>query len=148
MVGNGVPVEQLRHICCCGEGWADGHSQLTTRAHQIALRFAAAIQRNSFRRIKVGLYPASQLGSTPRMIEGTQLRSIQMYIARQRKMWVEKVAGIDTLSAADHATLMAKTAAIGDDIVRTRPELKAALGPVAGRGGTHAVPFRCGFAAR
>jgi hypothetical protein len=53
-----VPVEQLRQICCCGEGWADGHSQLTTRAHQIALRFAAAIERNSAGRIKVGLYPA------------------------------------------------------------------------------------------
>jgi TRAP-type transport system periplasmic protein len=48
--------------------------------HEWMKRFAAAIGRNSAGRIKVELYPASQLGSTPRMIEGTQLGSIQMYI--------------------------------------------------------------------
>jgi TRAP-type transport system periplasmic protein len=48
--------------------------------HEWMKRFSAAIERNSAGRIKVELYPASQLGSTPRMIEGTQLGSIQMYI--------------------------------------------------------------------
>jgi hypothetical protein len=46
------------------------------------------------------------------------------FLARQRKIWVEKGAEIDILSAADHAALMAKTATIGDDIVKTKPELK------------------------
>ncbi len=46
------------------------------------------------------------------------------YLAQQRKVWVEKGGEIDKLSAADHAELMAKTATIGDDIVKTKPELK------------------------
>ena len=46
------------------------------------------------------------------------------FLARQRRTWVEKGGEIDMLSAADHAELMAKTGTIGDDIVRTKPELK------------------------
>jgi TRAP-type transport system periplasmic protein len=43
-------------------------------------RFAAAVERDSGGRIKAELYPASQLGSIPRQIEGTQFGSIQGYI--------------------------------------------------------------------
>jgi hypothetical protein len=45
-------------------------------------------------------------------------------VARQRKTWVEKGGELIALSPADKAGLMAKTATIGDDIVRTKPELK------------------------
>jgi TRAP-type transport system periplasmic protein len=48
--------------------------------HEWMKRFAAAIERKSGGRIKAELYPASQLGSIPRMIEGTQLGSIQMFL--------------------------------------------------------------------
>jgi TRAP-type C4-dicarboxylate transport system substrate-binding protein len=40
-------------------------------------RFAAAVEKDSGGRIKAELYPASQLGSIPRQIEGTQFGSIQ-----------------------------------------------------------------------
>ena len=43
-------------------------------------RFAAVVERDSGGRIKTELYPASQLGSIPRQIEGTQFGSIQGWI--------------------------------------------------------------------
>jgi TRAP-type transport system periplasmic protein len=49
--------------------------------HEWMKRFAAAIEKRSGGRIKAELYPASQLGSIPRMIEGTQLGSIQIFIS-------------------------------------------------------------------
>jgi TRAP-type transport system periplasmic protein len=42
-----------------------------------AKNFAAAVQKDSGGRIKTEVYPASQLGSIPRQIEGTQFGSIQ-----------------------------------------------------------------------
>jgi len=58
--------------------------------HEWMRRFAAAIETKSGGRIKPELYPASQLGSNPRMIEGTQLGSIQMFLAPP-----EFFAGVD-----------------------------------------------------
>jgi len=45
--------------------------------HQFAKDFAAAVEKDSGGRIKGEVYPASQLGSIPRMIEGTQFGAIQ-----------------------------------------------------------------------
>ncbi len=45
-----------------------------------AANFAAAVEKESGGRIKGEVYPASQLGSIPRQIEGTQFGSIQMAI--------------------------------------------------------------------
>ena len=45
--------------------------------HQFAKDFAAAVERDSGGRIKGEVYPASQLGSIPRQIEGTQFGAIQ-----------------------------------------------------------------------
>jgi TRAP-type C4-dicarboxylate transport system substrate-binding protein len=42
--------------------------------------FGAAVEKESAGRIKAQLYPASQLGSIPRQIEGTQFGSIQMEV--------------------------------------------------------------------
>jgi TRAP-type transport system periplasmic protein len=42
-----------------------------------ARNFAAAVEKDSGGRIKAEVYPASQLGSIPRQIEGTQFGSIQ-----------------------------------------------------------------------
>jgi TRAP-type transport system periplasmic protein len=48
--------------------------------HQFALDYAALIEKDSGGRIKVEVYPASQLGSIPRQIEGTQFGAIQCVI--------------------------------------------------------------------
>jgi TRAP-type transport system periplasmic protein len=45
--------------------------------HQFAKNYAAAVERDSGGRIKAEVYPASQLGSIPRQIEGVQFGSIQ-----------------------------------------------------------------------
>ena len=45
--------------------------------HLLAKNFAAAVERDSGGRIKSEVYPASQLGSIPRQIEGVQFGAIQ-----------------------------------------------------------------------
>ena len=45
--------------------------------HEWLKRFAAMVEKNSGGRIKAEIYPASQLGSIPRQIEGVQFGSIQ-----------------------------------------------------------------------
>jgi TRAP-type transport system periplasmic protein len=53
---------------------------LNDTQHEWLKRFAVAIEKNTNGRIKAEIYPASQLGSIPRMIEGTQLGSIQLWV--------------------------------------------------------------------
>jgi TRAP-type C4-dicarboxylate transport system substrate-binding protein len=53
---------------------------LNDAQHEWMRRFASTIERKSGSRIKAELYPASQLGSIPPMIEGTQLGSIQILL--------------------------------------------------------------------
>ena len=53
---------------------------LNDAQHEWLKRFAVAIDKNTNGRIKAEVFPASQLGSIPRMIEGTQLGSIQIWI--------------------------------------------------------------------
>jgi TRAP-type transport system periplasmic protein len=53
---------------------------LNDAQHEWMKRFAALLEKSSGGRIKTELYPASQLGSTPRMIEATQLGSIQVWV--------------------------------------------------------------------
>jgi len=50
---------------------------LNDTVHQVAKNYAAAVERDSGGRIKTEVYPASQLGSIPRQIEGVQFGSIQ-----------------------------------------------------------------------
>ncbi len=45
-----------------------------------ARNFGAAVEKDSGGRIKAEVYPASQLGSIPRQIEGTQFGAIQMEV--------------------------------------------------------------------
>jgi len=58
--------------------------------HQFAKTYAAAIEKDSGRRIKVEIYPASQLGSTQRQAEGVQFGAIQCIVVPP-----EFLAGID-----------------------------------------------------
>ena len=53
---------------------------LNDAQHEWLKRFAIAIDKNTNGRIKADVYPASQLGAIPRMIEGTQLGSIQIWV--------------------------------------------------------------------
>jgi tripartite ATP-independent transporter DctP family solute receptor len=54
-----------------------GTSTLNDAQHEWMKRFAATVEKNSNGRIKVEIYPSSQLGTSPRMIEQTQLNAIQ-----------------------------------------------------------------------
>jgi TRAP-type transport system periplasmic protein len=49
--------------------------------HEWMKRFAALIEKNSGGRMKAEIYPASQLGGSPRQIEGAQLGSIQIVLS-------------------------------------------------------------------
>jgi TRAP-type C4-dicarboxylate transport system substrate-binding protein len=49
---------------------------------------------------------------------------IQDWQAQQRKLWVDKGGEIEVLSPADKAAILAKTATVADDIVKTKPELQ------------------------
>ena len=53
---------------------------LNDQVHQFAKNFAAAVEKDSGGRIKGEIYPASQLGSLARQIEGTQFGSIQVAV--------------------------------------------------------------------
>ncbi len=48
--------------------------------HEWCKEFAAAVEKDSGGRLKSEIYPASQLGSIPRQIEGVQFGSIQIYV--------------------------------------------------------------------
>ena len=58
--------------------------------HQFAKNYAAAIEKDSGGRIKVEIYPGSQLGSTQRQAEGVQFGAIQGIVVPP-----EFLAGID-----------------------------------------------------
>jgi TRAP-type C4-dicarboxylate transport system substrate-binding protein len=53
---------------------------LNEALHQFAKDYAALIEKESGGRIKTEIYPASQLGSIPRQIEGTQFGAIQCVV--------------------------------------------------------------------
>jgi len=53
---------------------------LNDAQHEWLKRFAAKIEKSTNGRMKAEIYPASQLGTIPRMIEGTQLGSIQIWV--------------------------------------------------------------------
>jgi len=56
---------------------------------------------------------------------GTEVNPWQIdFLTRQRKTWVEKGGELAVLSPADKAEMMARTGTVGDDIVKTKPELK------------------------
>src|ERR1700691_2952662 len=58
--------------------------------HLFAKDYAAAVERDSGGRIKAEIYPANQLGSIPRQIEGTQFNAIQCAV-----MPPEYLVGVD-----------------------------------------------------
>ncbi len=67
-----------------------GTATINESQHEWCKRFAAMVEKDSGGRIKGEIYPASQLGSIPREIEGVQFGAIQGYIGPP-----EFLAGID-----------------------------------------------------
>ena len=57
-----------------------GTATINESQHEWCKRFAAMVEKDSGGRIKGQIYPASQLGSIPREIEGVQFGSIQVYV--------------------------------------------------------------------
>jgi TRAP-type transport system periplasmic protein len=67
-----------------------GIATVNDQQHEWLRRFKTAVERDSKGQITVEIFPASQLGSIPRMIEETQFGSIQGYVGPP-----EFFAGID-----------------------------------------------------
>ena len=57
-----------------------GTATINESQHEWCKRFTAMVEKDSGGRIKGQIYPASQLGSIPREIEGVQFGSIQIYV--------------------------------------------------------------------
>jgi TRAP-type C4-dicarboxylate transport system substrate-binding protein len=80
-----VVVSSMLLVCWLGAAQAQDKTyvmKVTTPTindapHLLAKNFAAAVERDSGGRIKGEVYPASQLGSIPRQIEGVQFGAIQ-----------------------------------------------------------------------
>jgi TRAP-type C4-dicarboxylate transport system substrate-binding protein len=68
-----------------------GTQTLNDSQHEWMKIFARLVETNSKGQIKVELYPASQLGTGPRMIEGTQFGAIQGFVGPP-----EFLAGVDS----------------------------------------------------
>ena len=97
--------------------------------HEWMKRFGAAIEAKSGGRIKAELYPASQLGAIPRMIEGTQLGSIQVFVSPP-----EFYVGVDQRFELMSAAGLAQNEAHAVRIVSDPEFSKAFLGIGANKG--------------
>src|SRR3984957_8728751 len=88
-----------------------------------ARNFAAAVEKDSGGRIKAEVYPASQLGSIPRQIEGTQFGSIQMEVVPP-----EFMVGLDDRFQVLAAPGLVNTQAHGQRVAADPAVLKLMLG--------------------
>ena len=82
---------------------------LNAALDQYAKVYAAAVEKDSGGRIKVEVYPASQLGAIPRQIEGTQFGAIQcavippeFFVGIDERFEVLAAPGLVTSSAQGH----------------------------------------------
>jgi len=91
--------------------------------------FAAAVEKDSGGRIKAQLYPASQLGSIPRQIEGTQFGSIQMEVVPP-----EFMVGLDPRFEVMAAPGLVDSQAHGQRVSHDPAVLKLMLGLGATKG--------------
>lgn len=94
-----------------------------------AANFGAAVEKDSGGRIKAQLYPASQLGSIPRQIEGTQFGSIQMEVVPP-----EFMVGLDPRFEVMAAPGLVDTQAHGQRVAADPAVLKLMLGLGADKG--------------
>jgi C4-dicarboxylate-binding protein DctP len=94
-----------------------------------AANLAAALEKDSGGRIKAQLYPASQLGSIPRQIEGTQFGSIQMEVVPP-----EFMVGLDPRFEVLAAPGLIDSQAHGQRVAADPAVLKLMLGLGADKG--------------
>ena len=97
--------------------------------HLLANNFAAAVERDSGGRIKGEVYPASQLGSIPRQIEGVQFGAIQAAVIPP-----EFFVGIDERFEVMAAPGMVKSLQHGQRLAADPAVLKLMLGFGANKG--------------
>jgi TRAP-type transport system periplasmic protein len=90
---------------------------LNDAPHQFAKNFAAAVEKDSGGRIKGEVYPASQLGSIPRQIEGVQFGSIQaavippeFFVGLDERFEVMTAPGL--VGSIEHGRRVAEDAAV------------------------------------
>jgi TRAP-type C4-dicarboxylate transport system substrate-binding protein len=62
--------------------------------------------------------------TTSKQTEAEVIPWVRDFIAQQRRTWVDKGGELITLSPTDRTELMQKMSPIGDDIVKTKSELK------------------------
>ncbi len=120
-----------------GVAWAQQKTYVmkisTPTIHDIpdkwAANFAAALEKDSGGRIKPQVYPASQLGSIPRQIEGTQFGSIQCEIVPP-----EFMVGLDPRFEVMAAPGLVKSQAHGQRVAADPQVRKLMLGLGANKG--------------
>jgi TRAP-type transport system periplasmic protein len=98
-------------------------------AYQFAKNFAAAVERDSGGRIKPEVYPASQLGSIPRQIEGVQFGTIECAVVPP-----EFFVGVDERFEVMAAPGLVDSMAHGQRLAADRQVLKLMLGLGAAKG--------------
>src|SRR5208283_4155921 len=94
-----------------------------------AKAYGAAVEKDSGGRIKVEVYPASQLGSIPRQIEGTQFGAIQCAIIPP-----EFFVGVDERFEVMAAPGLVDSMAHGQKLAADPTVLKLMLGLGANKG--------------
>jgi TRAP-type C4-dicarboxylate transport system substrate-binding protein len=102
---------------------------LNDTQHEWMKRYAAAVEKDSGGRIKAELYPASQLGSIPRQIEGTQFGSIQGWIGPP-----EFLVGVDQRYEAMSAPALFTSQAQNVRVINDPPVNSMMLGLGANKG--------------
>lgn len=99
-----------------------GTSTLHDTQHEWMKMFAAAVETKTKGSIKVEIYPASQLGSAPRMIEGTQFGTIQAFVGPP-----EFLSGVDSRFAVLGAPFLFKDGAHANAVLQKKPVRDAVL---------------------
>ena len=97
--------------------------------HEFAKNYAAAVEKDSDGRIKVEIYPSSQLGSTQRQAEGVQFGEIQCLVVAP-----EFLAGIDERFEVLAAPGLVKSMAAGQRLAADPAVRKLMLGLGADKG--------------
>jgi TRAP-type C4-dicarboxylate transport system substrate-binding protein len=102
---------------------------INENVHQYAKNFAARVEKDSGGRIKGEVYPASQLGSIPRQIEGLQFGSIQVGVIPP-----EFFSGIDDRFEVMSAPGLVSSLEQGQRVAADPEVLKLMLGLGANKG--------------
>jgi TRAP-type mannitol/chloroaromatic compound transport system substrate-binding protein len=135
-------------VFCLGTARADDKTYvmkitlptLNDAPHVLAKNFAAAVERDSGGRIKGEIYPASQLGSIPRQIEGTQFGAIQVCINpaeffvgvdERFEVWVDGGGELNSLPPDEQAKMIQMISPVADEVSQSKPALHDAYQVVA-----------------